>query len=222
MYSSLALPHVSLRALFRFFSIALNPVATMGITDNLPSALDRPPDVLHTPSPSPASIVHGATQDLTRDTVQFNIQYTVDKPSHPGSFALFQQPGILKLVSGRLSAEVVGALTVTALVTPSESATAFLLNGMVAVRQEPKTAVAVPDFKTVCMYPGAVPVAWTIAGPVQSLLSPGPGVHMNVLTSSVIGLPPRIYYAFQAVGIKEIHLVISGRVHLSGVGQVDF
>lgn len=178
------------------------------------------PEVVVAPQQPLLSTVSGAASDLVRNASQFSVAYETD--SFSGSFALFEQPGFAKVAAGRASAILVGDLTVSVTIVPTASPSVIFCSGVVALRKDVKDCKESYPLKTISMFPGKSTVNVSLAGASASPLGIPPGIAINAKVFPIIGAHPRVYFAFERVGIKSLIVSISGAVSLGGLSEVDF
>jgi len=166
------------------------------------------------------SVIAGATQDLPRDVYPFNVVIALESLPANGTFSLFTDPTIKRICSGRLSAEFIGPLTVSVTGLVFGTAAPPFANGWIAMRQD-QDDITVKYLWTASL-PGAVPLSLSPTGVTQSLLEFAPGCHRNVLLNPVVGKDPMVVYSLTGSNVSKAAIVVSGKLHLSGMGQVDF
>jgi hypothetical protein len=201
----------------RLFDLLYSSVVPEGNASS-PGAVEAPAGPITGPTPSPLAAIAGTTIDLRRDVTPFNVVVSSDSKS--GAVDLYAQLGIRAHCRNRLSAEILGSLRVSLVIEPASNVTAVFASGVVALRAHTKTPKT--DFAVVAQYPLAVAITSTLVSTQVVELQFPPEIRRNVLIQQTIGYRPNLLFSFHTVGVKTLNLIISGQLHLSGMGEVDF
>jgi hypothetical protein len=185
--------------------------------------VDTAPSLAATSSapPTPVTAISGRTDDLGRNVTAFSS--TVAMPSNfKDIIDLTNTIGVATLTANRLSAELVGDLSVSAVIEPKDDASFIFFSGLVAIRGQ-QSGLEIPSaFKNIGNFPGSCIVTVTAQGSTPGILQLPTGVRRELLISQVIGRPPAILYQFNSVGVKKAYLKIEGTLALAGMGEPIF
>jgi hypothetical protein len=204
-------------SLYRFFYNVASPflpVATAPSGGGSTSSVALPSAPI-----SGSSAIVGDSASLSVSTVHFSVAKRDSSPS-AGSFDLFSQSGIAHWSSGRLSAYVAGDLNVSLIVEVIDaSAPIMSWSGVVALMPPCPTGKKYPTtIDGLAQCPGSCILNVTAYGSNPAVLRFPPGLQRDALINQVIGGNPQVVYAGHSKNIAAITVVISGSLHLSGLG----
>lgn len=176
-------------------------------------------------TPSIPQLVAGATRDLIRDTIPFNVTTTatVATGHASGTIPFLTHAHIKPLYNGRASAELVGERVYVSIIPElAANATLVHISGSVAIRGHRSGATYFSKPDEVARYPGATAMTLTAGISTMAVLDMTPGIHTNAILSPLMGVRPLVVFAFNSVGVAKITVVVSGQLHLSGIGETSF
>jgi len=170
------------------------------------------------PEVTPSQLITGDVSSLGASLVRFNVGCKATVAT--GVFYWFQHPNFGILSSGRLSAQIVGPLTLQVTIAVADAAApATLLSGWCAIMPLPPAGYQAPTtIDDIASLPGAVAVTVSPTITSRIILDIPVGIRTDLLVTQVVGREPILVYGFERVNIAHCHIVISGGLNLSGIG----
>lgn len=170
------------------------------------------------PDVGPQQAITGDAASLSVSSTRFNVGFNTTKTI--GYFDIYSHSSLVTICNGRLSAQIQGGFTIQVTIAPADAtAPSTLLSGWAAIMPTAPAGCDYPDtISRVACLPGAVAITVSPMITTAAILPFPPGIRTDVLIPQVIGRNPVLVFAFEKVNIKNIQVVLTGTINLSGIG----